>query len=179
MDVDAFVLAHSPAWDRLEELTRRRRTLTGAEIDELVDLYQRVSTHLSMVRSATSDAVLVGRLSGLIARARAAITGERAPLRSEFVRFWTVSFPVVAYDYGAAREHLCHGVHGAAIACGDESAFVAAVTALGSDMPRLRAMGRAARAAVAGLSPGQVAADLDRLLAGLRDGQRSHAHLAA
>ena len=98
MDVDAFVLAHSPAWDRLEALTRRRRTLTGAEIDELVDLYQRVSTHLSMVRSATTDAVLVGRLSGLIARARAAITGERAPLRGEFVRFWTVSFPVVAYD---------------------------------------------------------------------------------
>lgn len=98
MDVDAFVLAHSPAWNRLEELTKRRRNLTGAEIDELVDLYQRVSTHLSMVRSATTDAVLVGRLSGLIARARAAITGERAPLGSEFLRFWTVSFPVVAYD---------------------------------------------------------------------------------
>lgn len=87
--------------------------------------------------------------------------------------------PVVAYDYGAAREHLRHGAHGAAIPCGDESAFVAAVTALGSDMPRLAAMGRSARAAVAGLSPAQVAADFDRLLAGLRDGQRPHAHLAA
>ncbi|ABK74025.1 stage II sporulation protein M [Mycolicibacterium smegmatis] len=97
MDVDAFVLAHRATWDRLEQLVKRRRRLTGAEVDELVDLYQRVSTHLSMVRSASADAVLVGRLSGLVARARAAVTGAHAPLWREFLRFWTVSFPVVAY----------------------------------------------------------------------------------
>ncbi|WP_158167484.1 stage II sporulation protein M [Mycolicibacterium smegmatis] len=97
MDVDAFVLAHRATWDRLEQLVKRRRRLTGAEVDELVDLYQRVSTHLSMVRSASTDAVLVGRLSGLVARARAAVTGAHAPLWREFLRFWTVSFPVVAY----------------------------------------------------------------------------------
>ena len=54
VDVDAFVLAHRPTWDRLEALVKRRRRLTGAEVDELVDLYQRVSTHLSMVRTASS-----------------------------------------------------------------------------------------------------------------------------
>ena len=97
MDVDAFVLAHRPTWDRLDELVKRRRRLTGAEVDELVDLYQRVSTHLSIVRSASTDSVLVGRLSGLVARARAAVTGAHAPLWREFLRFWTVSFPVVAY----------------------------------------------------------------------------------
>ena len=97
MDVDAFVLAHRPTWDRLEYLVKRRRRLTGGEVDELVDLYQRVSTHLSMVRTASSDSVLVGRLSGLVARARSAVTGAHAPLWSEFTRFWTVSFPVVAY----------------------------------------------------------------------------------
>ena len=97
MDVDAFVVAHRPTWDRLETLVKRRRQLTGAEVDELVDLYQRVSTHLSMVRSASSDSALVGRLSTLVARARSAVTGAHAPLWSEFVRFWTVSFPVVAY----------------------------------------------------------------------------------
>lgn len=97
MDVDAFVQAHRPAWDRLDELVKRRRRLTGAEVDELVDLYQRVSTHLSMVRSASTDSVLVGQLSGLVARARAAVTGAHAPLWREFLRFWTVSFPVVAY----------------------------------------------------------------------------------
>ncbi|WP_396915750.1 stage II sporulation protein M [Mycolicibacterium sp.] len=97
MDVDAFVLAHRATWDRLEQLVKRRRRLTGAEVDELVDLYQRVSTQLSMVRSASGDAVLIGRLSGLVARARSAVTGAHAPLWREFVRFWTVSFPVVAY----------------------------------------------------------------------------------
>ena len=100
MDVDAFVQAHRPAWDRLEYLVKRRRTLTGAEVDELVDLYQRVSTHLSMVRSASTDSPLVGRLSGLVATARAAVTGAHAPLWREFTRFWTVSFPVVAYRSG-------------------------------------------------------------------------------
>ncbi|OBB36357.1 stage II sporulation protein M [Mycobacterium sp. 852002-51961_SCH5331710] len=97
MDVDAFVLAHRPTWDRLEQLIKRRRQLTGAEVDELVDLYQRVSTHLSIMRSASADPVVIGRLSGLIAQARAAVTGAHAPLWREFVRFWTVSFPVVAY----------------------------------------------------------------------------------
>lgn len=97
MDVDAFVLAHRPTWDRLEQLIKRRRQLTGAEVDELVDLYQRVSTHLSIMRTASADPVVIGRLSGLIAQARAAVTGAQAPLWREFVRFWTVSFPVVAY----------------------------------------------------------------------------------
>jgi uncharacterized membrane protein SpoIIM required for sporulation len=97
VDVDAFVLAHRPTWDRLEALVKRRRRLTGAEVDELVELYQRVSTHLSMVRTASSDSALVGRLSSLVARARSAVTSAHAPLWSEFIRFWTVSFPVVAY----------------------------------------------------------------------------------
>ncbi|HEY5115017.1 MAG TPA: stage II sporulation protein M [Nakamurella sp.] len=97
MDVDAFVLAHQDTWDRLEQLVKKRRRLSGPEVDELVELYQRVSTHLSMVRSASSDTVLVGRLSTLVARARSAVTGAHAPLSSEFARFWTVSFPVVAY----------------------------------------------------------------------------------
>ncbi|HEV7851428.1 MAG TPA: stage II sporulation protein M, partial [Mycobacterium sp.] len=73
MDVDAFVLAHRQTWNRLDELVKRRRRLTGAEVDELVELYQRVSTHLSMVRTSSSDSVLVGRLSSLVARARSAV----------------------------------------------------------------------------------------------------------
>ncbi len=97
MDVDAFVLTHRAAWDRLERLVRGRRSLTGAEVDELVDLYQRVSTHLSILRSVSSDSLLTGRLSSLVARARSVVTGAHAPLSKTFVRFWTVSFPVVAY----------------------------------------------------------------------------------
>ncbi|MDT5086493.1 MAG: hypothetical protein QOJ61_3536, partial [Mycobacterium sp.] len=48
VDVDAFVLAHRDTWDRLEQLVKNRRRLDGAEVDELVELYQRASTHLSM-----------------------------------------------------------------------------------------------------------------------------------
>jgi len=97
VDVDAFVLTHRGTWDRLDQLIGRRRSLTGAEVDELVELYQRVSTHLSILRSASSDSVLIGRLSSLVARARSVVTGAHAPLSSTFTRFWTVSFPVVAY----------------------------------------------------------------------------------
>jgi uncharacterized membrane protein SpoIIM required for sporulation len=97
VDVDAFVLTHRGTWDRLDQLIKRRRSLTGAEVDELVELYQRVSTHLSILRSASSDSLLIGRLSSLVAGTRSVVTGAHAPLSSTFTRFWTVSFPVVAY----------------------------------------------------------------------------------
>ncbi|NUW30104.1 stage II sporulation protein M [Nonomuraea sp. SMC257] len=97
MDIDAFVTAHRGAWDRLDHLVKHRKSLSGAEVDELVDLYQRVSTHLSIVRSSSTDAMLAGRLSALVARARSAVTGAHAPAWRELVRFATVSFPVVAY----------------------------------------------------------------------------------
>lgn len=97
MDVDAFVLTHRGTWDRLDQLIKKRRSLTGAEVDKLVELYQRASTHLSMLRSASTDSLMIGRLSSLIARARSAVTGAHAPVTSAFARFWTVSFPVVAY----------------------------------------------------------------------------------
>jgi len=97
VDIDAFVAASKPTWDRLEDLVRRRRSLNGAEVDELVELYQRAATHLSIVRSGSRDAILVGRLSTLVARARSAVTGAHSPAWREVVRFFTVSFPVVAY----------------------------------------------------------------------------------
>ncbi|MFG1703558.1 stage II sporulation protein M [Nonomuraea sp. M3C6] len=97
MDIDAFVTAHRPVWDRLDHLVKNRSSLTGAEVDELVDLYQRVSTHLSIVRSSSRDPMLTGRLSALVARGRSAVTGAHAPAWRELVRFFTVSFPVVAY----------------------------------------------------------------------------------
>lgn len=97
MDIDAFVTAHRPLWERLDYLVRHRRSLSGAEVDEMVDLYQRVTTHLSIVRSGSRDELLVGRLSALVARARSAVTGAHTPAWREVVRFFLVSFPVVAY----------------------------------------------------------------------------------
>jgi glycosyltransferase involved in cell wall biosynthesis len=75
----------------------------------------------------------------------------------------------VAYDYGAAREHLRDGEHGAAIACGDEDAFIAAVRALGSDDAKRCACAARARAAVAHLSPAGVALSFAALLTDLAE----------
>ena len=96
MDIDAFVARHSGEWRRLEELVSRRR-LTGAEADELVMLYQRTATHLSLVRTRSPDPALVGRLSSLVARGRSAVAGGSAPAWSEVRRFAAVTFPVVVY----------------------------------------------------------------------------------
>ncbi|MYS85498.1 stage II sporulation protein M [Embleya scabrispora] len=97
MDVDVFVAVHRHEWQRLEQLTRRRRRLSGPEVDELVTLYRRTATHLSTIRSAAPDPVLVGRLSTLTARARSAVTAPRTPAWREAVLFLTVRFPVAVY----------------------------------------------------------------------------------
>ncbi|SFK77563.1 glycosyltransferase family 4 protein [Lysobacter sp. cf310] len=77
--------------------------------------------------------------------------------------------PTVAFDYGAAHEHLRDGEHGAAIADGDEDGFIAAAVRIGSDDAMRAAMASAGRAAIAGLRPEQVAADFDALLGALAD----------
>ena len=97
MDVDAYVAAHNAEWQRLEWLINRGRRLSGAEADELVELYQRTATHLSVVRSSSPDPQLVGRLSSLVARGRASVAGAQAPLWRDVTRFATVSFPAAAY----------------------------------------------------------------------------------
>jgi len=76
--------------------------------------------------------------------------------------------PQVAFDHGAATEHLCDGHQGARIVGDDEDAFIAAAVALSSDAATRRAMGLAAREAMRRLTPAHVADDLDALLAGLR-----------
>ncbi|MFP7725142.1 glycosyltransferase family 4 protein [Lysobacter sp. D1-1-M9] len=88
--------------------------------------------------------------------------------------------PTVAFDYGAAREHLRDGLHGAAIADGDDAGFIAAAARIAGDEAGRAAMSRAARAATAGLRPEQVAADLDVLLEGLaRSGQHHESTASA
>jgi uncharacterized membrane protein SpoIIM required for sporulation len=97
VDVDAFVAAHQPEWDRLDRLVRRRRRLSGDEVDELVTTYQRVTTHLSELRSGGHDPALTARLSTQLARARAAISGAHTPAWRSVGAFVLVSFPATAY----------------------------------------------------------------------------------
>src|SRR5690606_13845471 len=94
MDLDVFVTAHRAEWDRLEALLRRRaRRLTGEEVDELVTLYQRTATHLSLVQSSAPDPALVARLTTLVARARSAVTGPRTAGWRDVGRFFAEGFP--------------------------------------------------------------------------------------
>jgi uncharacterized membrane protein SpoIIM required for sporulation len=96
VDLDAFVAVHRDDWNRLDQLSKRRR-LSGAEVDELVRLYQRTATHLSVVRSSSPDAALSARLSTTVARARSAVAGGHEPVYRELARLVTVSFPAAVY----------------------------------------------------------------------------------
>lgn len=85
--------------------------------------------------------------------------------------------PAVAFDYGAAREHLRDGEHGAAV--GDDTAFVDAAVRIGTDDGMRRSMAKAARRATLRFSPAQVAEDLDALLSGLVESGDRHATATA
>jgi uncharacterized membrane protein SpoIIM required for sporulation len=96
VDLDAYVLAHAHEWQRLEELAHRRR-LSGAESDELVERYQQVATHLSVVRTSAPDASLVAHLSSVLARARNRAVGTRVSSWEGFLGFFTERFPAALY----------------------------------------------------------------------------------
>jgi uncharacterized membrane protein SpoIIM required for sporulation len=96
VDLDAYVITHSRDWDRLDELLRTRR-LSGSESDELVELYQRVATQLSVVRTSAPDASLVAFLSSLLARARNRATGTRVTTWHGVGRFFVDRLPAALY----------------------------------------------------------------------------------
>ncbi|MFJ3221107.1 stage II sporulation protein M [Kitasatospora sp. NPDC086801] len=96
MDLDVFVATHQGEWARLDALARRRR-LSGEEADELVTLYQRATGHLAKVQAAAPDPALLSRLTGLVSRARSAVTGSRSSGWHDVARYYTVSFPAALY----------------------------------------------------------------------------------
>ena len=87
------------------------------------------------------------------------------------------SLATVAFDYGAAREHLVDGMHGACVT--DEKGFIDAVVRIGCNDALRSAMGERARAAVTGLHPDRVAADFDALLRDIATREETHASIAA
>ncbi|MEP7044158.1 MAG: glycosyltransferase family 1 protein [Dokdonella sp.] len=80
--------------------------------------------------------------------------------------------PVVAYDYGAAREHIHDGNAGTRVPLGDADAFVAAAVAMAARIARdtnasTSRLRLAARATVAALSPASVSTHFADLLGAL------------
>ena len=101
MDLDTFLAANQPTWDRLAELTRRagRKAdrLTPSELEELVRLYQRVSSHLSYARTYLGEPGLIARLTGLVATAGSVVYGTRAKTWRTIGRFFTTTYPAAVY----------------------------------------------------------------------------------
>jgi glycosyltransferase involved in cell wall biosynthesis len=75
---------------------------------------------------------------------------------------------VVAFDYGAAREHMDDPGCGACVPVADADAFVDAALALADDPVRRADSGRRARSAATSLSPDTVSCSFASLLASLR-----------
>jgi uncharacterized membrane protein SpoIIM required for sporulation len=96
VDLDAYVAEHAGEWRRLEHLARRRR-LSAAEADEMIGLYQRAATHLSVIRSRSPDPALVARLSRIVLAGRSAITGPTTFSWRSVARFFTALFPLEVY----------------------------------------------------------------------------------
>ena len=101
-DIDRFVATHEPTWNRLSDLTDRAGRglgrLSGRELDELVRLYQRVSTHLSFARTYYHEPALTATLTRLVARSGAVIYGTRPRTIRGLTRFFATTFPVAVWQ---------------------------------------------------------------------------------
>ncbi|RIV34612.1 stage II sporulation protein M [Micromonospora radicis] len=96
MDLDAYVAEHGGEWRRLGQLCDRRR-LDAAEVDELVALYQRATTQLSVLRSRSPDPALLAELSQVVLRARARLTDRPGFSWAAVRRFVLVGFPAAVW----------------------------------------------------------------------------------
>ena len=95
--MDAYVAAHQAEWRELEHLLSRGR-LSATESDRLVDLYQRVGTHLSVLRSVAPDPTLVLGLSSLLDKARRRAAARRTASWGTVARFFTSHLPAALYQ---------------------------------------------------------------------------------
>ncbi len=101
MDLDRFLTTNTPTWERLADLTARAnrgvRRLEAAELEELVALYQRTSTHLSLARTYLRDPGLIARLTGLVAAGTAVVYGTRPRTLRTLGLFFTTTFPAAVW----------------------------------------------------------------------------------
>jgi uncharacterized membrane protein SpoIIM required for sporulation len=104
VDIDRFIARNAPTWDRLGELSSRAgrglRRLTPAEVDELVETYQRVSSHLSHARVAYRDPALTARLTRLVGQANGVIYASRSRTLRAVGDFFVWRFPAAVWQSG-------------------------------------------------------------------------------
>lgn len=101
-NLDSYILANTPEWERLEELTakasNRGSRLDSDELDELLARYQRTSTHLSHVRSTFGDPQVTARLTRVVASARAVIYGAQPRAGGALRGFFARTFPAAVWE---------------------------------------------------------------------------------
>ena len=104
MDIDRFIARNTRTWDRLDELSSRAgrglRRLSPAEVDELVETYQRVSSHLSHARVAYGDPALTARLTRLVSQANGVIYASRSRTVRAVSDFFAWRFPAAVWQSG-------------------------------------------------------------------------------
>lgn len=100
MDIDSFIMHHRSGWERLGHLVaaaESRRRLPAEQLDELVALYERTSTHLSIARGRYDDPALTADLTRRVGHARAVLYGSRTGTWRDAVRFVTDAFPAAVW----------------------------------------------------------------------------------
>jgi uncharacterized membrane protein SpoIIM required for sporulation len=97
VDIDRFLAVNSTTWNRLTELCGRRR-LDTAEVEELVRLYQRASSHLSYAQTYYADPALIARLTTLVGRAHAVVYGTRRRSVRAVGDFFVTTFPGAVWE---------------------------------------------------------------------------------
>jgi uncharacterized membrane protein SpoIIM required for sporulation len=104
VDIDRFIARNARTWDRLDELSSRAgrglRRLSPAEVDELVETYQRVSSHLSHARVAYADPALTARLTRLVSQANGVIYATRSRTMRAVGDFFVWRFPAAVWQSG-------------------------------------------------------------------------------
>jgi hypothetical protein len=96
VDVDSFIAKYREDWSRLEAAcalgSRGLTSRSGPEIQEVVRLYLRTSTHLAEVRSSLVDPALEDYLNHLVTRAHTAIYSTRPRTFRGFARLLTLRY---------------------------------------------------------------------------------------
>lgn len=96
MESLAFAKAHESEWSRLRFLTDKS-SLTGAESDEFIQLYQAAAAHLATIRTQAPDPDLILTLSATVSGARSRLTQSRGSTLHGLRRALTVTMPFAFY----------------------------------------------------------------------------------
>ncbi|HEV7848639.1 MAG TPA: stage II sporulation protein M [Mycetocola sp.] len=96
MDLDAYSAAHREEWARLDTLASKR-SLSGAEADELIDRYQSGATQLSAIKTTAGSTVHGDRLSVSLSKARLRFTSAGSNVFSQLPRFFVLQLPAALY----------------------------------------------------------------------------------